>query len=142
TEQDRVCTAISADDGKGCSGAARSLGAALAIVSADRGAHPILLGRSLPPMAEMADTILSRTGKRPDIIECDLADLGSVAKAAETLTRDHPDLDILVNSGATWVGGAFQSVDDEQIAAMVDSMLTGTMALTRRLLPVLRARPH
>src|SRR5207253_3166789 len=65
-----------------------------------------------------------------------------VAKAAETLTRDHPDLDILVNSGATWVGGAFQSVGDEQIAAMVDSMLTGTMALTRRLLPVLRARPH
>ena len=123
-------------------GAGRSLGAALAIVSADRGALPVLLGRSLAALAQVAAAIESRTNRRPDIIACDLADRASVAGAAETLLRDHADLDILVNSGALWVGGAFAALTDEEIASMVDSMLTGIMTLTRRLLPALLARPR
>jgi len=53
-----------------------------------------------------------------------------VAEAADALQRDHPDLDILVNSGATWIGGPLEALTDAEIAAMIDSMLTGTMALT------------
>ena len=123
-------------------GAGRGLGAALAICAADRGALPILLGRSQGALAQVAESIETRTGRRPDAILCDLADLGSVADAAGKLGRIHPDLDILVNSGAHWVGGAFEALSDAQIAEIVGSGVTGTMALTRRLLPLLRARPR
>lgn len=123
-------------------GAGRALGEALAIVCADLGARPILLGRSVAALANVAGHIEQRTGHRPPFLRCDLADPASVAEAADALQRDHPDLDILVNSGATWIGGPLEALTDAEIAAMIDSMLTGTMALTRRLLPVLRARPH
>jgi short-subunit dehydrogenase len=123
-------------------GAARGLGAALAIVAADQGMTPLLLGRNQARLGEVADAINERTGKRPDVISCDLADPASVAEAAGRIAVAHDDLDILVNSGSQWVGGGFEALTDGQIAAMVNSTVTGTMALTRRLLPVLRARPH
>ena len=123
-------------------GAGRSLGAALAIVSADLGALPILLGRSSAALSEIAGGIEQRTGRRPPWLLCDLADAASVGEVADTMLHEHPDLDILVNSGATWIGGPLMGLTDDQIAAMVDSMLIGTMALTRRLLPALLARPH
>jgi short-subunit dehydrogenase len=123
-------------------GAGRGLGAALAIVAADRGAVPILLGRSPGALEEVAAAIAGRVGARPDAVVCDLADLGSVAGAADRLAQRHADLDILVNSGAQWASGAFETQSDEAIQAVVGSAVTGTMALTRRLLALLRARPQ
>lgn len=123
-------------------GAARGLGAALAIVAADRGMRPVLLGRSAGGLSATADAIEARTGSRPDAFVCDLADLQSVAEAADRIAIVHPELDVLVNSGSQWAGGAFEAMSDSQIAAVVGSTVTGTMALTRRLLSLLRARPE
>lgn len=123
-------------------GAGRGLGAALAIVAADRGAIPILLGRSAEALEAVAAAIAGRSGARPDRLVCDLADLGSVAGAADSLAQAHPDLDVLVNSGAQWASGPFEAQSDEAIQAVVDSAVTGTMALTRRLLALLRERPQ
>lgn len=130
-------------DGKtiAITGAARGLGAALAIVAADRGMVPLLLGRNAAGLDVTADAIETRTGRRPDGFVCDLADPASVAAAASQIGVVAPELDILVNSGSQWIGGTFESMTDEQIDAVVASTVTGTMALTRRLLPLLRARP-
>lgn len=122
-------------------GAARGLGAALAIVAADRGMLPLLLGRNVAALSETAGVIEARTGRRPDCITCDLADLASVADAAAKVVLMAPGLDILVNAGSQWTGGAFESQTDEQIASVISSTVTGTIALTRRLLPLLQARP-
>jgi len=123
-------------------GAGKGLGAALAIAAADAGMVPLLLGRKPGTLAATAEIIETRSGRRPEVVACDLADSASIAKAAACIANDYGDLDVLVNSGSQWVGGAFEALTDEQIAAIVDSTVTGTMALTRRLLPVLRARPQ
>jgi NAD(P)-dependent dehydrogenase (short-subunit alcohol dehydrogenase family) len=122
-------------------GAARGLGEALAIAAADRGVAPILLGRSAEGLDGVAAAIDQRTGRRPRHVVCDLADYASVAAAAARVIETDPDIDILVNSGAQWTGGDFEAQTDEKIEAVVASGVTGTMALTRRLLPALRARP-
>jgi NAD(P)-dependent dehydrogenase (short-subunit alcohol dehydrogenase family) len=122
-------------------GAARGLGAALAIVAADRGMLPLLLGRNAAGLRLTAEAIERRTGRLPDAFECDLADPASVATATDRIALVAPDLDILINSGSQWAGGSFEAMSDEKIAAVVNSTVTGTMALTRRLLPLLRARP-
>lgn len=122
-------------------GAARGLGRALAITAADRGAIPILLGRNAAQLAEVAEIVASRTGRRPDPIQCDLADFASVADAASKVQQSHPDLDVLVHNGSQWSAGALEEQNDERIAAIVGSSVNGMMALTRHLLPVLRARP-
>jgi short-subunit dehydrogenase len=123
-------------------GAGRGLGASLAIVAADRGMRPVLLGRNSASLAEIAAVIASRVGSRPDCIVCDLANLASVADAASKIVLIAPELDILVNSGSQWTGGAFVDQSDERLSAVIGSTVSGTMALTRRLLPLLLGRPN
>jgi len=77
-------------------GAARGLGAALAIVAADRGMFPLLLGRNATALAEVAGVIESRTGYHAPAIVCDLADSASIAAAADEISATCPALDILV----------------------------------------------
>lgn len=123
-------------------GAARGLGAALAIIAADQGIRPILLGRNASALEGVAGLIEQRVGRRPVWVPCDLVDPASIAAAVATIERVSPELDILINSGSQWTGGDFASQSDEQIASVVNSTVTGTMMLTRRLLPLLRARPR
>ena len=123
-------------------GAARGLGRALAVVAADRGAIPILLGRSPESLAVTAEAIGRRVGRSPDIFPCDLTDFASVAEAAGRIALKHPDLDILVHNGSQWTSGSLENQNDEKIAAVVNSTVTGTIALTRHLLPLLKARPR
>jgi len=122
-------------------GAGRGLGEALAIVAADRGVEPILLARSAVNLDKVATAIEGRTGRRPYAVVCDLADYGSIAEAADRIVQAHPDIDVLVNSGAKWTGGAYEDQSDAAIESVVASGVTGTLALTRRLLPMLLARP-
>lgn len=123
-------------------GTARGLGKALAITAADRGALPILLGRSLEQLEIVREAIRGRTGSAPDAYHCDLADFASIAGAAGNLTAHHSDLDILVHNGSQWTGGPLDGQSDEMIAAVVNSTVSGMLALTRHLLPVLKARPR
>lgn len=123
-------------------GASRGLGAALATIAADRGAIPILLGRQPFALEDTALAIEARCGVRPDAFVCDLADTHSVASAADKLSSIHPDIDILVNNGSYWVGGAFEAINDAELHAIIGSTVTGTMALTRHLLPLLSTRPQ
>lgn len=121
-------------------GAARGLGRALAITAADVGAIPILLGRNVAKLVEVAGAIAERTGVRPDFVECDLTSFGSIASAASYVQQLHPDLDALVNNGAQFSGGSLEEQDDARIAAVVGSAVTGMIALTRHLLPLLKGR--
>lgn len=122
-------------------GAGRGLGAALAMAAADRGMQPILLARSLPAAAGIAQAIEGRTGTRPSCVACDLADPASVERAVGEIAELAPELDVLVNSGSQWTGGDFADQSDASIAGVIGSTITGTMLLTRRLLPLLRRRP-
>lgn len=123
-------------------GAGRGLGKALAIVSADRGAIPILLGRSPERLAAVRQAIGERVNLLPDVFQCDLTDFASIADAAEKIARHHPDLDVLVHNGSQWSSGTLDDQSNDSIAAVINSTVTGMIALTRHLLPLLRARPQ
>ncbi|KAF5249310.1 hypothetical protein FANTH_5391 [Fusarium anthophilum] len=124
------------------SGAGRGLGRALAIVAASQGATPILLGRSQSALQEVSETIKSDSGATAYPITCDLSDPTSVAKATKEIAESHPDIDILVNNGAHFTEGSFDKQTDDQILSVVNSAVTGTMILTRQLLPLLKQRPR
>jgi NAD(P)-dependent dehydrogenase (short-subunit alcohol dehydrogenase family) len=123
-------------------GAGRGLGRALAIVVASLGAVPILLGRSQRALQEVSDVISANGGPQADAYVCDLASPQSIDSAVQKLAAVHPDIDVLVNNGAQFTGGTLESHTDEQILAVVNSAVTGTMILTRQLLPLLKARPR
>lgn len=119
-------------------GAGRGLGRALAIVAADYGARPILLGRDLMALENVADTIRGRSGRECLVIRCDLSDPADIRAACETVLSEDPTVDVLINNGAPWLAGRLDEFSDETIANTVSAAVSGTILVTKGLLPGLR----
>ena len=119
-------------------GAGRGLGRALAIVAADHGAEPVLLGRDPIALAIVADTIRERSGRQAQVVRCDLAKPDSIASACEAVLDMNPRVDVLINNGAPWLEGCLDDLSDAEIASTVSAAVSGTILVTKGLLPGLR----
>jgi short-subunit dehydrogenase len=122
-------------------GAGRGLGRALAIKSADHGAEVALLGRDRAALQGVADVIKSRTGRDAQIAACDLAQPDSIRDACRLVLAAGARVDVLVNNAATWLTGALAEQSDQEIATALAATVTGTVLVTKGLLPALRSSP-
>jgi NADP-dependent 3-hydroxy acid dehydrogenase YdfG len=120
-------------------GAGRGLGAALAVVFSDLGAKVTIAGRSPENLYALAESIRLRTGTAPEAVQMDLADISQVTLFAKKWRDEKRSLDILVNNGATWLSGPMDSHDALSITQTITANVTGTLLLTRGLLPLLKA---
>lgn len=118
-------------------GAGRGLGAALAIVLADEGADLLLTGRSRETLTATAEAIRERTGRRPDVQLLDMADASEVTLFAKALRDLGKPVDILINNAAQWLPGRMTDHDALSISQTIAANVTGTMLLTRGLVPLL-----
>lgn len=118
-------------------GAARGLGAAFAVILADQGANLTLSARNMEGLKALAESIRLRTGKAPETMALDLADVSQVTLFAKRWRDEGRNLDILINNGATWLSGDMSSHDAYAINAAITGNVTGTLLLTRGLLPLL-----
>jgi len=119
-------------------GAARGLGAALALGLSDAGGNVILSGRSLHALDVLANHMEARTGRRPPRVALDLADVTSIEAAAKQIVDAFPVLDILINNGAAWLGGRETPYQAEEVLSVVNSAITGTFLFTQALIPALQ----
>jgi NADP-dependent 3-hydroxy acid dehydrogenase YdfG len=119
-------------------GAARGLGAALALGLSDAGCNVILCGRSLHALDIIAGHIEARAGRRPQTFELDLADPGSPGTAAREITDAFPVIDILINNGMAWLGQRETPYEAAEVSLVINSGLTGTFLFTQGLLPALQ----
>jgi NAD(P)-dependent dehydrogenase (short-subunit alcohol dehydrogenase family) len=119
-------------------GAGRGLGRALAIVAADHGADVDLLGRGADKLQQVADAIRVRSQRDAAVIPCDLASPDSIASASDTILANNGSVDVLINNGAPWLTGSLEETSESDIVATVGAAVSGTILLTRRLLPGLR----
>ncbi len=109
-------------------GAGGGLGAAIAEALAPTH-HLLLAGRP----SQRLDTVAARLGA--DVCPMDLADLDGVRAAAGLIS----ELDVLVHNAGVAFPGRFAESTPEQWRAAFDVNVTGPVALTQALLPVLRA---
>jgi NADP-dependent 3-hydroxy acid dehydrogenase YdfG len=119
-------------------GAARGLGAALALGLSDAGCNVILCGRSLHALDIIAEHIEARTGRRARTFALDLADPGSPGTAAREITDAFPVIDILINNGMAWLGQRETPYEAAEVSLVINSGLTGTFLFTQGLLPALQ----
>jgi len=124
-------------------GAARGLGAALALGLSDAGCNVILCGRSPNALDVIAGHIETRTRRRAQHFALDLADTTSVERAAREITTTVPVIDILIHNGAGWLGESQTPYEAAEVSSVFNSALTGTFLFTQALIPALQksARP-
>lgn len=122
-------------------GAGRGLGAAYAVALADLGAKLFLTARSVEPLSALAMAIEQRTGTRPEYHTLDLADISQVTLFAKKWRDEKQPLDILINNAAMWLSGPMDSHDAFAIANTITANVTGTLLLTRGMLPLLKNSP-
>ncbi|CAK13883.1 SDR family oxidoreductase [Pseudomonas entomophila] len=119
-------------------GGGRDFGQAVSVWLAREGAHVDLCARQLDS-ARATCEIIQGEGGSARAYACDIADARSVRAFAEQLQADERPVDILVLSAAQWLEGPLGEGDsDEEIVSTINSGLTGSITLTRALLPSLR----
>ncbi|MEO3746552.1 SDR family oxidoreductase [Plantactinospora sp. B5E13] len=121
-------------------GAARDTGRLLAEAFAERGAQIFLSARDLAAAEQVADAISRRGPGRADAFHCDLA-VPESARAFSTAVAERTNhLDVLINNGAPYLDGDdLGDVPDDRIESVMAAGGTGTVLLTKHLLPLLRA---
>ncbi|MDH3597208.1 MAG: SDR family NAD(P)-dependent oxidoreductase [Rhodospirillales bacterium] len=119
-------------------GAARGLGQALAICLADLGADLVLCARSAEGLERSRTVIRDRTGKTSETHLLDLSDPTAIEAACRAVLEQDDSVDVLVNNAAFWLPGTVAVASTEDIVQTVASTVTGTILMTKGLLPGLR----
>lgn len=120
-------------------GASSGIGAETARELARRGARVILAARRADLLAEQVAAIQA-AGGQASAIAADLADGASIERLARDAEAIYGRIDILVNNAGVHVRGPFAEMAPEGVAQMLDTNLSGAIALTRLLLPAMLQR--
>src|SRR5262249_32899066 len=81
----------------------------------------------------------AQRGARPYAVEMDITDPASIAASVETIIRRSGGIYGLVNNAGIGLRGYFEDLSEEEIQRVFEVNVFGTMAVTRAVLPHMRA---
>ncbi len=118
-------------------GATAGIGEAAARRFAEAGWRVIASGRR----RDRLDALARALGDACHAIELDLRDTGSIEDAVAALPEDARGIDLLINNaGLAPAMGPLENADQAELDTVIDTNVTGLVALTRTLLPTLIRR--
>ena len=121
-------------------GASRGIGVYIAEALAMRGCHLILVARNAQALGEHAQRLSKKYGSHVYVQVADLGRSDGAEYLYESLMRDHPRIDILINNAAMFEEGYFPQTELAVLDAHLTVNLRSLVALTRLLLPGMMAR--
>lgn len=117
-------------------GASQGLGQFLAIYFAQKGDKVILMARNEEGLKETLRQVEDAGGTGHYIV-ADLRDSASLVKAVEHVGNEYKRIDVLINNAADVTSKPLLETDLGEIAELVQTNITGTLQLTRLLIPLL-----
>jgi len=123
-------------------GASRGIGAATAISLAARGAHVLLVGRTVGGLEETEEAIY-RVGGTATIAPLDLADCDSIGRLAAAVGERWSRLDLLIlNAAMLGTLTPVPSIDAKEFSRLLTLNVGANQALIAAFDPWLRQSPH
>jgi NAD(P)-dependent dehydrogenase (short-subunit alcohol dehydrogenase family) len=116
-------------------GAARGIGAALALELARRGAQVALVGLEPRELAAAAEECARRTHARAYV--ADVTDSGRMSAVAAAVVADFGAVDIVVANAGIAIGGPFAGNDPAEFDRVIEVNLLGSVRTARAFLPAL-----
>lgn len=121
------------------SGAGSGIGRAIAVALGRRG-HPLaLLGRRTGPLEETL-AAAGGAGSGSVCLGCDVRDPDSVGRAARQIEERWGAAEVLVPAAGTAVIRPLEEIAPAELAAVLETNLTGAFLLIRELLPAMKRR--
>jgi NAD(P)-dependent dehydrogenase (short-subunit alcohol dehydrogenase family) len=121
-------------------GGSKGLGKAMARGLAEAGADIIISSRHEGELRAALDEVLQGTGRRGRYVVADLSRREEAPRLAKTAVDLMGRVDILINNAGTNRPQAIDAITDEVWDQIVELNLSSVMALTRALVPQMRAR--
>ena len=118
-------------------GASRGLGAATARELAERG-HTVVAGMRRPE--QDGPSVREGYASQIEAVHCDITDSASVESSVRFALEKHGRIDTLINNAGYGLYGPVEEVSDEEITAQFETNVTGTLRMTRAVLPSMRER--
>lgn len=119
-------------------GASSGLGLDIAVYLARHGYGVYATMRNLDRRGEL-DAAAARHKVQLNVLQLDITDNGSIREAVATIASRSRELYGLVNNAGSILRGYFEDVSEQEVRDIFDSNLFGTMAVTRAVLPMMRA---
>lgn len=120
-------------------GASTGLGLEIALHLAEGGRRVFASMRDLGRRALLDERAASR-GVSIEVLELDVTRPDSVERAVAAVLERSGRIDALVNNAGVQLRGYFEDLTDAEIRSVFETNVFGTMAVTRAVLPHLRAR--
>jgi NAD(P)-dependent dehydrogenase (short-subunit alcohol dehydrogenase family) len=121
-------------------GGSKGLGKAMARGLAEAGADVVISSRHEEELRAALEEILHGTGRRGKFVVADMARREEAARLARTALEQMGRVDILINNAGTNVPRPIEETRDEDWDRILEINLNSVMALTRALVPQMKAR--
>lgn len=119
-------------------GAATGLGLEMAVYLAERGFQVYATIQDLS-QREALDAEAARRDVHLDVLRLDVNDQASIDEAVDTILQQAGGIYGLVNNAGMGMRGYFEDVSDAEVREVYETNVFGTMAVTRAVLPHMRA---
>jgi NAD(P)-dependent dehydrogenase (short-subunit alcohol dehydrogenase family) len=117
-------------------GASSGFGRALALAAAAAGDTVVATGRNAAALEELTALAPDRIGARVS----DASDVSAAGPLVADVLAEHGRIDVLVNNAGRGQVGAMEDTTDEELRSLFDLHVLGPAALTRAVLPRMRAQ--
>jgi NAD(P)-dependent dehydrogenase (short-subunit alcohol dehydrogenase family) len=121
-------------------GGSKGLGKAMARALVENGADVVISSRHENELRPALDDILQGTGRRGRFLVADMSRRQEATRLGKTALEQMGRIDILVNNAGTNVPQPIDEIKDEDWDAVLEINLSSVMALTRALVPQMKAR--
>lgn len=121
-------------------GGSKGLGKAMARGFAEAGADIVISSRHENELRAALDEILTGTGRQGRYLVADMSQREDVQRLARSALEQFGRIDILVNNAGTNEPQAIDKITDASWDRIVEINLNSVMALTRALVPQMKAR--
>jgi NAD(P)-dependent dehydrogenase (short-subunit alcohol dehydrogenase family) len=121
-------------------GGSKGLGKAMARGLAEAGADVVISSRHENELHAALDEILKDTGRRGRYVVADMSRREQVVRLAKDALELTGRIDILINNAGTNKPEAIDAITDEAWDEVLEINLSSVMALTRALVPQMKAR--
>jgi NAD(P)-dependent dehydrogenase (short-subunit alcohol dehydrogenase family) len=118
-------------------GASRGLGAEIVTAALAAGHSVVATGRS---SEAVATRFADGDAERFLAVALDVTDPSAIAAAVDAAIARFGRIDVLVNNAGQGMVGAIEEVSDAETRSLLETNLFGVLAVTRAVLPVLRAQ--